>query len=183
MNVRQRKRWIVASAALVCLAALSLLGWGLFTPVSIAPAESAPPPNANQQNTTKSNAVEPSLNQSPSLDLAELNRLSSMDLRLPLYDPENPKAKQTANPAAAPTFNALSIRLIGTAREPGHAMAMLQKSDKTIAWCAEGQTIKDRGGELILARVESGKVQVVYRGKEYTLAMPPRPPLPGVRKP
>lgn len=166
---------------MVALGAAALLAWGLGVPVWVAPAVAGVTPNAGATNEASGGADDDQAPaQAPALDLAELKRLCATDLRRPLFDPTPVKPKATA---AAPALSALRVRLIGTANEPGHAMAMLEKSDRTIAWCAEGQSITDGGGVLTLAKVENEKVKVLYGGKEYELVMPKRPPLLGGGKP
>lgn len=174
MNVRQRNNVICATAALVGLGGLALLAWGLVDRVEVGsqndPASRAPVPDQ---------AADGPASDDPAparFEIAELQRLCARDLRRPLFDPAPKLAEKTATKKAAAKAN-LSVKLIGTVSEPGHSMAMLLKSDRTFAWCAEGQSIEDRGIELTVTKVDSDRVTVRYGGKVHELELPPKPPM------
>ena len=71
-----------------------------------------------------------------SRQLAELQQLCSLDLRKPLF--EGPKALQAASAPPLPQ-STMTVRLVGMVDEPGHSMAMFQKSDGAIVLCARAR--------------------------------------------
>jgi hypothetical protein len=106
------------------------------------------------------------------VDLAELQQLCEKDLRGPLFDP--PQTRQ-ARPAKRPS---MTMSVVGIVSEPGHSMAMLQKSDGTVVLCAEGETVEDAGGPVTVTKVEQQKVTVRYGGEvlDVDVQRPASPP-------
>ena len=104
--------------------------------------------------------------------LVQLQQLCGMGLRRPLFDPPPEPALQGRNtrPGAG-----LSVRLIGTADEPGHSMAVFQKADGAIEVCGEGQSFELPGGVLTVVTIEPDKVAVQYAGRRHELVIPPKP--------
>ena len=178
MNTRQRKRSIWLAAALLALGSAALIAWGLAAPVRLTPPKRANLPSiepvaANQPDTPPNPANNPPSSNRPAL--AELTRLTAIDLRKPLYPPETEKnkTKDDNTQPAPPPQNPLTLRLVGTIIEPGHSMAMLQNTrDQSIQLCPEGETIEHGNGKVTVTRVDPHKATVQYAGRSHVLETP-----------
>jgi len=168
MNVRQRKRLFILSAAVLALGGVAVLYVGWATPVRVEPPEHG---GATTRTPTSSNeATVDDVADASRLSLDELQQLCATDLRPPLFDPPPPTDTRTV---AAPRPAPMTVRLIGTVFEPGHSMAMFQKRDGGIELCAEGERVDDAGGEVVVTRIDRQVVTVVYAGRTRQLEVPP----------
>jgi len=178
MNVRQRKRLLSFSTALVVACAGGVLAAGLMLPIDVG-AELAPPEIApNIANTApddatdathapKSNTARPSLQR--------VRQLCSRNLHKPLYDPEPEPAKTfDAKPKPEPKPDPLKATLIGTAIERGRSMALFQKTDRSIKVCAVGESFQQGDHPVTIKQIRSTSVTVEYQGKTRELEIPER---------
>jgi len=168
MNPRQKKRWLVAGAAGLGAIAVAIMVAGLSLPVRVD--AKASDVGAKVVSTT-SRDVKPREDQTKRLTLAQLQRLGAMPLRRPLYDAKQPVA---TNVSQQPVAKPMTLRLVGTINEPGHSMAMFQKSDGSIELCALNQSIDDAGGAVTVTHIEPNKVIVEYNGQSRDLEIPKR---------
>lgn len=168
MNGRQRNRMIRAAAMAIVLGGGAVLAWVIATPVRVETNESSP--------AERGGSVEPAIAAAAAqtvaprrLTLEELREVCGLDLRRPLS--EVPPA--TGDAAVAPPPVAITVRLVGTAQEHGHSVAMFQKQDGTLEVCAQGQSIEDGGVSIRVMLVEAARVMVNVAGVMCELSMPP----------
>ncbi len=179
MTIRQRKKIIALAAGLVGLGAAAVLAAGLTLPVQVE----APEPAAADAGTSAPalpDGAPSGAEAGPSkAALAELLRLCAADLRKPLQEaaPAAPGAGPAAK-AGPRAARSLTVRLIGTAIEPGHSLAMFQKPDGSIELRAEGQALDDAAGGFTVTRIEDLKVTVKVGSETRELAIPPPPGVP-----
>jgi len=167
MNVRQRKRWMLAAAAVLAGGGVAVVVLGLGLPVE---APSARPTVADPAG-NRTAAVDPSTTglAARGVLLADLRRVASIDLRRPLYDPPQPErdAAATANPNAG-----LPVTLIGTANETGHSMAVLQRADRKIEVRRAGESFETPAGVVRVVGVDDRRVELKFNGRRHILEMP-----------
>ncbi len=164
MNVRQRKRAIGLAAAAVGLAAVAVLAAGVAVPLETGPDEPDVPSSEGAGGAARDPAAEQAKAERARAKLAELQRVSGLDVRRPLQD---------APVAGGASKVPMTVRLIGTVDEPGHSMAMFQKKDGTIALCAEGQSVDDAGGAVTVKRIDQQTVTVEYADETIELVLAP----------
>jgi type II secretory pathway component PulC len=99
--------------------------------------------------------------------LAQFEPLCRRPLRRPLYDPP-PKAKP-APVVVAQKPPPLNVRLVGTALEPDHSMAMLLTSRGTIEMKAVGDKLDDTPDSAELTSIEQDRVTLRYHGQTVRL--------------
>jgi len=182
MNIRQRKKVIWLAAGLVGACAAGIIVAGLALPVDVVVKRSSDSPYrgavvaASPAQSNDANTPSPGGSASAGPEfVAQLRQLCRLDLRKPLYDPP-PAASHNAAAAAQVVANSLlSVRLVGTADEPGHSMAVFQKPDGAIEVCAQGQGFELQGSELTVVTVQPHKVAVRYAGKRHELVIPRKP--------
>lgn len=168
MNPRQKKRLLIVGAAVLGVVAVVIVGVGLSLPVRVDVDDSGvhvKVVSATSQDT------KPQEVQAAGLTLAQLQRLGAMPLRRPLYDAKQPVA---TNVRQQPVAKPMTLRLVGTINEPGHSMAMFQKSDGSIELCALNQSIDDAGGAVTVTHIEPNQVTVKYGGQSRDLEIPKR---------
>jgi hypothetical protein len=177
MNVRQRKRMLYLAAGLCGAGVAAVVTWGLITPVEVTAARPSFQLSSAGQSTQPSDRA--SARHTPARpSLEQLQRLASMKLRQPLYDPEptqaQKQAKQTQPSHSHQPDAQLTLRLVGTVQEPGHSMAMFQTQDGTIELCAQGHSVENGGDQAVVkvTRVEHRKVVVQYNGQSHELSLP-----------
>ncbi len=156
MNVRRQKRLISLTAAVIAVAAIATLVVGLSAPVDI---EAAPTTRLSVDDANPDTASDPNT-ETNKLTLTDLRRVSSLDLRRPLFEDPTPAVTQTQ---AQPTVP-LNLTLVGTVQEDGHSMAMLRKADGSITVCAEGATLDNPAGTITIKQVETDRVTLIHRG-------------------
>jgi hypothetical protein len=168
MNARNTRRLILLAAATVTLGAVIVLAVGLRLPVIEADSVlAAGKDDQDATSTTTSAPSDESLEESQQADVAQLQQLCGLDLRRPLYDPPQVAMSQ---PAAG--GGPMTARLIATADEPDHSIAVFQKSDGSVEMCGQGQSFEDAGGTVTVTRIESQKVIVQYAGGVQELVVP-----------
>lgn len=154
------------TAAVASAAAVAVLVWGFTEPVGIAAQESDAGRYLRKATTAPADRADGPEARRTGLSITELQSLCGIDLHRPLYDA--PKPKTVASATAARTVP-LSIRLIGTAVEPGHSAVILQMKDGSIELCAEGRTIDCPGGAVAVTKIEHRKASVRFGGRTYVL--------------
>jgi hypothetical protein len=171
MTVRQRKKALAFSAAILGVLALLVLVVGLSLPARIAAREAEPGIDVPGADDAANDAqAEAAAAEASRQALAELQRLCRADLRRPLYDPPS-----AAGPSpGGPTTQALTLSLIGTVIEPGHSMAMFRKPAGGTVFCAVGESVDDAGGPVKVLGVDEDKVTVEFAGRTRELALPPK---------
>jgi hypothetical protein len=170
MNVRQRKRLVTWAAAVMAAGGIVALAAGVLTPVAgPVKAASSRPAGGREQPASAPVAAEAA---APSgLTLDELQQLCSRDLRAPLFESAAAtRPQESARPALT-----LTVRVLGAIQEPGHSMAILQKSDGAIDTYGEGQKFTDAGVEVTVLKVGREKVVIVHGGQTDELAVPREP--------
>jgi hypothetical protein len=173
MTLRQTKRSIIIAAAITALAALSAVVAGVAWPYDLGLDDPGADPAPAAPGSSSANSPGGS---APALDLAQLQALCAIDLRRPLLDdPTAAQADQQPVVAAAPPGSALSLRLVGTAHEPGQSIALFQKPDGKIELCALGKTLDDPAGPVKVTHIEHRKVTVEFAGGSLELAIGPNP--------
>lgn len=168
MTMRQKKILMTCGAAACALGAAVVLAAGLLTPVAVSPGRALPADRAPRPATHAQ--ADPSAPDA-GVTLEELRALCAVDLRRPVAAAAS--AGQPATPSA--TALPLAVRLLGTADEPGHSMAIFQKGDGTIELVAQGEAVQDAGGAVKVTRIAGPKVTVEYAGQtcELTVPLPP----------
>ena len=169
MNARNTRRLILSAAALVALGAVIVLAVGLRRPVVDAGGASSVGNDDRDATAAASAPSEASLEESRQADLAQLQQLCGLDLRRPLYDPP-PASASASQPMAGGT--PMTARLIATADEPDHSIAVFQKSDGSLEMCGQGQSFQDAGGIVTVTRIDHQKVVVQYAGGAQELVVP-----------
>jgi hypothetical protein len=165
MTVQRQKSLLTLAAGLMVLASLALLVGGFVLPVRVDRKPLSP---ADSSARSKTDGAE---TKTSKLDWPQLMRLSAGDLLRPLYDEP---ARSSDDPNSTPRPQpALNIRLLGTAREFGHSMAMFMKPDGSVEWCAEGDRFKVGNEEIVLMKVEQHKVTLRARDNTMELKIPP----------
>lgn len=172
MNVRQRKKVIWLTAVVVGVASLVLLFTGFCVPIKTTKSKTVfqsevsatagvfGETSNDKENTNVSN-----------LSFDELKRLCEKNLRKPLYDKPIPEPEKS-DAASSASNSSLPLRLIGTANEPGHSIAMFQKSDGSIELCVENENMDNAGETVTVIKIEHQKVIVEYGGETYELVIP-----------
>ena len=167
MNVRQQKRVITTTAAVLAGLAVALGVWGIGAPVSIGEVSSTLPGvrGANTQADADRDA-----SGAAGYTLADLRRVSTQELRRPWI--EEPKADPNAAAAVAVARPPFAVTLVGTTVEAGHSSALLKQADGKIVVCMEGKSFDDPSGVITVKRVRVDRVTVELRGKEHELELP-----------
>jgi hypothetical protein len=168
MNVGQRKRLMNGAAVATGLAAAVVLAGGLVFPVRVDVPHGQPGGPAAPATASAATSQQAAGGDDESRQLAELQQLCSVDLRKPLF--EAPKVLRAA--PVLPPLPAMTVRLVGLANEPGHSMAMFQKPDGSIVWCAPGESVDDASGPVTVTRIEPPKVVVQCAGVSHDLTPP-----------
>ena len=171
MNVGQRKQLLNGAAVATALAAAAVLAGGLGLPVRVDSPQGQPGGAATRALAPPATS-QPAGADDESRQLAELQQLCSLDLRKPLF--EGPPVPQ-AGPAPPPQQSTMTVRLVGLVDEPGHSMAMFQKNDGAIVWCAQGESVLDSGVPVMVTRIDPPKVTVLRAGVTLEMALPPPP--------
>ncbi len=157
MNTRTIRSLLWLAMAAFCAAAVLVLA------VSIGrqpqPSQAVTPPV-----TRDARGIDPQVSALPTL--AEFEGVWGLDLQRPLYD--QPVAAAPAAGAAPTAKRAarLPYRLLGTAIEPGHNLAMLSADNGRIEFKAVG----DRVGDAEVIQITRGTVTLTYRGKQVQLS-------------
>lgn len=172
MTVRRKTNLIRLTTAVIALTSAVVIVGGFMVAVEIEAPASTQGAGATGVRPTVAEQVSSDVPQVPGLD--HLVRLCERDLRAPLFDAPTPVAVETVEPAApAPTSTGLSVKLLGTIIEPGHSMAMLQKSDGSVALIEAGQSIDDGGAKVVVAVVELRRVVIRIGNESHELVLPP----------
>jgi len=172
MNVRQRKRWMLAAAAVLAGGGGAVVALGLAVAVD---APSARPTAADPAgHRTDDPDPAPGL-AARGVSLADLRRVASIDLRRPLYDPPQPEADRATAATAADPNAGLPVTLIGTANETGHSMAILRRTDQKIEVRRAGESFETPTGVVRVIDVTDRRVELQFAGRRHTLAMPEPP--------
>jgi len=166
MNARAIKKMLGSAAVVVSTSAVALLVWGFTTAVRIDAHKPDIGRYAPKATTMPAGSSDPAIGRQAGLSLTELQSICAIDLHRPLYDAPKPEARKVATPARAV---ALTVRLIGTAAEPGHSVAILQKNDGSIELCAQGRSIDHPGGAITVTKVEHRKATLRCGGRTYVL--------------
>lgn len=174
MGVRRRKRLIWIGTIVLGLSAVGILIWGFIAPRDVSVPVTGPA-EISQQATGSADSAwrnQKSLDERPTH--AELDPILSLNLRRPLYDPVVSAPQRAATPKPAATASPIPVRLIGTIHEPGHSMAMFQKSDGSIEVCPQGQSVKDGQKEVKVITIGRRTVTVEHEGQSQDMAVPTR---------
>jgi hypothetical protein len=172
MDVSQRKRLMKGATVATGLAAAIVLAGGLTMPVRVDAPQRQPGGLAARSTASTATSRRAGGGDDEGRQLAELQRLCSLDLRKPLFG--SPAASQAA-PAPQPQQPTMTLRLVGLVNEPGHSMAMFQKTDGSIVFCAQGESVVDAGVPVTVIRIDPPKVTVQRAGTSLELALPPPP--------
>lgn len=173
MTVRRRKLMMSITAAVAVAGAMAVVGFGLGQPVEVTP----PPPSASLREAP----VEPAAarDDSPedsdvgdehSTSLRRLRGLASLDLRRPLFAPEKPPAD--TSPDNANQRPALSIELLGTIDEPGHAYAIVSYPGSPGELRGVGERFDTPAGPVTIVEITARRAILQYRGEQRELKMP-----------
>lgn len=183
MTIRQRKQMLYAAAALLVVLAFVCAGLGVILPVTtptvqpdlpvrIRPvagnADSGDPDTPSDRSTAQSAAPGAGW---PELDRATLRRLAGRPWRQPLFEPTEPEPNQPEKNAPDPAPS-ITLRLIGTAHEPGRSVAILRKSDGSTELCERGQSFTDRGATVTVTDIGPRAVTVEVNGSPRELTLP-----------
>jgi hypothetical protein len=165
-----------------CLGAAgaAVLAVGFAMPVEL-PVTASPAPRGSA--TSLSKPVQAQTGRTafaPQSALDELQRLSAVDLRAPLFDPP-PALPAPAAEVPVAHRSTMTLRLVGTIVEPGHSMAMFQKPDGSIALCAQGQSIDEAAATVTVTHVSHHRVTVQFAGQSIELDLPEAPACDPVR--
>lgn len=164
MNLRQRIHLMWLGAVLLTLCAAGVVAAGLTLPIRVE-ATSRPSAIGEAATTRPAGDANDSAPAAPT-SLASLQQLCQVDLRGPLFDP----------PPPPPPVNAIaSVRLIGTAQEPDHTMAMFQLPGGQMAVCEPGQSFQLSGQTVKVVEVGANRVKVEYAGRVHELTLPVKP--------
>ncbi|MEX2672295.1 MAG: hypothetical protein WD294_09325 [Phycisphaeraceae bacterium] len=171
VNHRQVKRSLVAGIAISLLLTVAVLASGLMLPIAV---------DVEQPTTTAPRAGTPthdrSTSQPTAVPLEALLRVTTRNWRQPLFDVTETTPEDTQQQAPRPASAVpMTVQLMGTVIEHGRSMALLRKTDGTIAICSEGETVDDSGGPVLVERVEANSVTVHYAGAARTLELPVTP--------
>jgi hypothetical protein len=164
MNARQRTRILGFAAASIALGAVAVVVTGVALPVRIDDAAAVADARTIRPATAEADG-EAGRNRPP---LQALLRLAKRDLRPPLYDPPPPPEPQPRTDPPTP----LTVQLVGTILEPGHAMAILQQPDGSTEICAAGESIDHAGRPLTVTEVGARSAVVTWSGRSQTLELP-----------
>ncbi len=153
------------AAAIVALGAAAILVWGVSAPVDVSAGAPDVPGLDISAKLYDKNTSDRNPNREETLDLSELQRLCAKDFHRPLYDPEPKERKVSKTSKKTP----MTMRLVGTATEPGHSVAILLSKDGSVELCSPGQSIETACGTITVTRVEHRKATVRHGGKTYEL--------------
>ena len=167
MTPPQRRVLLRLTTLLAIVASAAVLAWALLDPVRVE----EPRPGRAPKPAAGKDPVQ-GVAHAPSFDAAALAQLAAMDLRRPLFDPEPPPNMAGQANAGAP---ALTVELIGTAREPGHSMALFRRPNGIVEVRGEGETLENAPGLLTVVRVTTAAVTVQHAGQVFDLQPPPPP--------
>jgi len=178
MNIRQQKKTLWAAAAVLAGCAVCVVALAVLTPVKVEVASATNSPRGRDLPHAGDDANAASANRPAASGpefLSQLQRLCAADLRRPLQDP--PPAPGSRGPRGRPGAGSVgAVKLIGTADEPGHSMAVFLAPGGAIEVCGEGQSFKlSGGGEVTVVAVDPNKVAVQIDGRRHELVMPPKP--------
>jgi len=182
MNMRQQKTAMWVATAVLAVCAAGIVAAGLVMPVDVtvdSPKAPRPGVAVATSQPAAGTANNPSVSASSPASggpkfFARLSQLCAKDLRKPLFDPQPKLVNGT--PGRRPNASSLhSMRLIGTANEPGHSMAVFRKPTGEIEVCREGQGFKLQGNQVTVVAVDPNKVAVQYAGRRHELFMPKKP--------
>jgi type II secretory pathway component PulC len=154
MNRRRIHLILCSSSVLFILASAATVAVGLLLPLSVSMPKPRDP-------SVKTSTTQPRQTPPP---LENLQRLASLNLRQPLFDPPPPA------PQPPPTKTPLAIKLAGTILEAEHSLAILQLPDgKT-----ELKAVGEQCGGATIVRIEQDCVTVSYDGQtvQLTIAAP-----------
>ncbi len=131
---------------------------------------------------SSNSAVKPET-QTPLVNVDVDQPSSSIDfqpLRRPLYDPPPPKPKVKPSPPPAPVVNKpppptaaprLEITLVGTIIEANNSLAIVADAAGEFDVKGEGQSLELSPEGITVAKIESERVTVRYKGKESTIEL------------
>jgi hypothetical protein len=160
MHARRAKTWLRIAAGGLLASAGAALAWGVFCPI----AEQEP---SEQRPMARSGSHDGKDHRTAMPTLAQFEPLCRRPLRRPLYDPP-PKTK-SAPVVVAKTPPPLNVRLVGTALEPDHSMAMLLTSCGTIEMKSVGDKLDDTPDSAELTSIEQDRVTLRYHGQTVRL--------------
>ena len=161
MHARRAKTWLRIAGGGLLASAGAALAWGLFCPLSGQEQSERGP-------TVKSESRDGKAQRTAMPTLAEFEPLCRRPLRRPLYDPP-PKAKPAAVVVAPKPPPPLAVRLLGTAVEPDHSMAMLLTARGTIEMKAVGDKLDDMPDAAEVTKIEQDCVTLRYHGQTVRL--------------
>ena len=161
MHARRAKTWLRIAGGGLLASAGTALAWGVFCPISEQEqSEHGPIARSGIHDGKNLRAAMPTL--------AEFEPLCRRPLRRPLYDPP-PKAKPAPVVVAPKPPPPLSVRLLGTAVEPDHSMAMLLTARGTIEMKAVGDKLDDMPDAAEVTKIEQDCVTLRYHGQTVRL--------------
>jgi hypothetical protein len=174
MNYRRKTRLLSLGALGLALVTGAILVAGFLLPVEVEAQETQTPGvSETQPAASRRSSSQPS----PMAQVYEqLEQLASRPLRREL---EEPRKSTPQRPAGLPRPK-LSISLVGTAREPGHSMAVFGKPDGSIQWVRPGETIETPSGNVTLEQVTAAGVTVRFAGETVQLELPATPDTGGL---
>lgn len=160
------------SAAVIAVGALIVPAVGWMMPVGIvagdADAARIKPPAVENESSARTRTK---------VELQPLMLICDRDWRKPLGGGEDTAVENTGDgPSAQQVF--MNLRLIGTAIETGHSMAIFQKPDGAVSVCAEGGRMDEGGTRVTVNKIVGTVVTVSCGGQTQTLAMPQSPETP-----
>jgi len=159
MRVRQLRIGLKAAAGLLWLGAALALSWAIC---GSAGDISQPASQTTDSKPTK--AVEGRF-QCPALK--DFEQVWRKPLRRPLFDPPPPAA--VAAPVVAPQPPPLPIKLLGTAIELEHSLAMLAMPPNVIRVCRVGDCVGQAPNQIEILEIEADWVAVRSNGEKLVL--------------
>lgn len=177
MTVRRRKSLLLLAAAVCVAGVVAVVGFGLGVRAQVTP----PPPSESLRNAPIAPAASRDAAErgdEPAVSLQRLRRVASLDLRRPLFEPDEPPAQAAAREAAS-RAPALSIELLGTINEPGHSYAIVSYPGSPWELRGVGERFDTPAGSVTIVEITPRRVTCRHRGEQRRLEMPepevPRP--------
>ena len=169
MTVRRRKTLLLLAAAVCVAGVVAVVGFGLGVRAQVTP----PPPSESLRKTSITRAASQGVaaDDEPAVSLQRLRGIASLDLRRPLFAPEQPEPS-TAASKPTPRVTPLSLDLLGTIDEPGHSYAILSYAGGEWDLRGPGESFDTPAGTVTVVEVTPRRVIVEHRGERRELTMP-----------
>lgn len=161
MRVRQLRIGLKAAAGLLWIGTASALVWAVFG----SPRDIREPAPRTADSSSKPTQTAEGWFRCP--ELKDFEQVWQRRLRRPLFDPPPPAV--VVVPTVAPQPPQLPIKLLGTAIEPEHSLAMLAVPPNAIEVCRVGDRIGESLNQVEILEIEADLVAVRSNGQKIVL--------------